>query len=377
VEAIRRGDGGDHVRDLHSRLLALGFHIDQPEVDDHTFGSSTEAGVRTFQQERGLLVDGLVGPQSWQELVEAGYSLGDRLLYLRLPLFRGDDVRALQRRLNLLGFDPGREDGILGEQTARAVRDFQTNVGLPEDGIVGRTTLQALDRLLRAPVSAHGRTTVRETENLRSPGGSLLDRRVAIDPGHGPEDPGVAGINGLTEADLAFTLAERLADELRSRGARPILLRTSTETPTPSERASQANDAQAEVLVSLHLNSHTDPAAEGASSYYFGRLGSYSVAGQALAELIQRELVAATGLRDGRTHPKAFPTLRETAMPAVHLEPCFITNPKEAALLREERFLREAAAAIARGLDRFFAGPTLSPGGWPSPEPEATGRDAR
>jgi N-acetylmuramoyl-L-alanine amidase len=357
VEAIKRGDRGVRARDLQSRLLALGFHVDPAELDAHEFGAATEAAVRAFQQERGLLVDGLVGQQSWEELVEAGYALGDRLLYLRNPLFRGDDVRALQGRLNLLGFDPGREDGILGDQTARAIHEFQRNVGLRADGIVGATTLQALDRLIRAPGKGPGRTAVRENETLRSPGGSLRGRRIAIDPGHGPEDPGVVGWGGIVEQDVVFDLAERLAAELRGLGAEPLVVRGREETPTPSERAARANAAGAEVLVSLHLNGHEDPAAEGASSYFFGRLGSFSVAGQAMAELIQDELIAATGLRDGRTHPMAFPTLRETSMPAVHLEPCFITNPKEARLLQEGPFLREAVAAIGRGLERFFAGP--------------------
>jgi N-acetylmuramoyl-L-alanine amidase len=356
VEAIRRGDRGDRIRDVQSRLLGLGFHVDQAELDTHGFGPATEAAVRTFQQERGLLVDGLVGDATWQELVEAGYALGDRVLYVRNPFVRGDDVRALQRRLNVLGFDPGREDGIFGEQTARAVHDFQANVGLHADSIVGASTLQALDRLMRAPGKGPGRIAVRETENLRSPGGSLRGRRVAVDPGHGPDDPGGVGLDGLTEDRFVFELAEELAAALRSLGAEPVMLRDRHETPSPSERAARANRAEAEVLVSIHLNGHDDPAAEGSSAYYFGKLGSYSVAGQALAELIQDELVSATGLRDGRTHPKAFPTLRETSMPAVHLEPCFITNPKEAQLLREAPFVRETAAAIVRGLGRFFAG---------------------
>jgi N-acetylmuramoyl-L-alanine amidase len=350
------GDRGEPVRDVHRRLLSLGFHVESAEVQEHRFGPSTEQAVRELQQERGLLVDGLVGPDTWQELVEAGYSLGDRILYLRQPFFRGDDVRALQRRLNLLGFDPGREDGIFGDQTSQAVRDFQRNVGLRSDGIVGPTSLHELDRLLAAPARGPGRTAVRETETLRASPVSLEGRKVALDPGHGPEEAGATGPTGLREADVAFRLAERLAEELRSRGATPALVRARDEDPDPSERARRANGWNADILLSIHLNSHDDPSAEGSSAYFFGSLGSSSVGGAALADLIQDEVTMATGLRDGRTHPKAFPILRETRMPAVQLEPCFITNPKEEQLLTEEPFLRETARAIATGLERFFAG---------------------
>jgi N-acetylmuramoyl-L-alanine amidase len=359
VQPIRRGDSGHHVRDVQARLLALGFHIEARDLESHGFGESTEGTVRAFQQERGLLVDGLVGQDTWEELVEAGYALGDRVLYLRSPSVRGDDVRALQRRLNLLGFDPGREDGIFGDQTGRAVHDFQLNVGLRPDGIVGSTTLDALDRLLAAPGRGPGRTAVRETETLRAGSGSLAGRSVAVDAGHGPRDPGVIGPSGLREADAAYRLAARLATELRTRGAEPLLLRTTGEDPEASERAVRANEAGADALVSIHLNGHEDSAAEGSSSYYFGRLGTTSVAGHALAELVQDELTAATGLRDGRAHPKAFPILRETRMPAVQVEPCFITNPKEEQLLGEEPFVVEVSRAVALALERFFAGMAL------------------
>lgn len=356
MQLIRRGDRGTRVRDVQSRLLGLGFRIESTELEAHTLGESSEAALRAFQQERGLLVDGVVGEGTWHELIEAGYALGDRVLYLRRPFTRGDDVRALQRRLNLIGFDPGREDGILGEQTGRAILDFQRNVGLRADGIVGATTIEALDRLLAAPVTGTGRTAVRETEGLRAPGSSLHGRRVAIDPGHGPEDPGFVGPAGSRESDVALDLAGRLGEELASRGADPLVLRSGDEDPEPSTRAARANEAQAEVLISIHLNGHDDPSAEGSSSYYFGGVGAGSVAGQALAELVQDEVTAAVGLRDGRTHPKAFPILRETRMTAVQIEPCFITNPKEELLLGEEPFRRELARAVAVAVERFFAG---------------------
>jgi N-acetylmuramoyl-L-alanine amidase len=360
VKTIRRGDIGEGIRDVQSRLSALGHVVDPGELEQHRFGESTERAVRAFQQDRGLLVDGLVGEETWEELVEAGYALGDRVLYLRSPHFRGDDVRALQSRLNVLGFDPGREDGILGEQTSRAVQEFQRNVGLRPDGIVGGTTLEAVARL-RPSMAGPGRTEVRETESLRSEG-SLAGHRIAIDPGHGPEDQGCTGPRGLMEATVTWELADLLAKELRARRAEPVFLREDEEDPPPSERATRANATGADVLVAIHMNDHADPGAEGSSSYYFGRLGSYSLAGRALADMVQEEITARTGLKDGRTHPKAFPILRESTMPAVQIEPCFLTNPKEEQLLGEERFRRELVVAVADALERYFAGRLLTPG---------------
>lgn len=356
MDLIRSGDRGPRVHDVQTRLVALGFSIDASELEGQTFGESTEAVLKAFQQERGLLVDAVVGHNTWNELVEAGYALGDRVLYLRRPFTRGDDVRALQRRLNLLGFDPGREDGILGEQTGQAILEFQRNVGLHADGIVGVTTTQALDRLLSAPVSGRGRTSVRETEGLRPTGASLRGRRVAIDPGHGPDDPGFTGPNGTRESDVVFDLAGLLRDELGRRGAEPLVLRRADQDPDPTDRAARANDGEMDVLISIHLNGHDDPSAEGSSSYFFGGRGSDSVAGSALAELIQDEVTAALGLKDGRAHPKAFPILRETRMTAVQVEPCFITNPKEELLLGEEPFRLELARALAAAIERYFAG---------------------
>jgi N-acetylmuramoyl-L-alanine amidase len=354
MQPMRRGARGPDVHDVHVRLGTLGYHIEPEETAGHHFGPSTEGAVRAFQQERGLLVDAVVGPATWQELVEAGYAPGDRVLYLRIPPFRGDDVRALQERLDVLGFDPGRADGIFGDQTARAVGDFQRNVGLTSDGIVGTTTLEALGRL-RPQLPGPGRTTVREGESLRA-AVSLSGRIVALDAGHGPQDPGATGPGGLTEEAATLAVVEALAAELTARGAAALVLRDPGEDPSADERIRRARQSAADALLSIHLNSHDDPAAEGSSSYYFGRLGSVSVQGRALAGMIQEELTGRLGLRDGRTHPKAFPLLRETPMPAVQVEPCFLTNPKEERLLGEERFRKELARALAEALERFFAG---------------------
>jgi len=350
VRIIRSGARGRDVRDVQQRLGNLGYKIDAAELVAR-YGEATEAAVRAFQQQRGLLADGIVGPETWGELVEAGYHVGDRTLYLRYPYFRGDDVRALQRRLNALGFDAWREDGIFGEHVNTAVREFQRNVGREPDGIVGPETYEALERL-RPDVEAPSRALVREAASIREPA-SLEGAVIALDPGHGPSDPGFTGPGGLEEFDAAFRFATELAQELERRGAKPAMLRASNENPSTSQRAKAANALGAAACVSLHFGGG-DAAAEGATCTYFGTSETFSPAGQRLAELIQEELTSRVGLADLRAHPMAFAILRETRMPAVQAEPCFITNEREERLLGEDAFVRDLAVAIAIGLERFL-----------------------
>jgi N-acetylmuramoyl-L-alanine amidase len=365
VRTLKRGARGAAVRDIQSRLGAMGLRIDHRELG--AFGPDTERAVREFQQRRQLLVDGMVGDHTWQELVEAGYSLGDRVLYLRYPSHRGDDIAALQSSLNLLGFDAGKEDGIFGQRTDRAVREFQKNVGLPSDGIVGSTTVERLTRL-RPVGPGPSRAAVREGEALRRLSATLSEARIAIDAGHGRDDPGAVGPTGMREEAATSELATALASQLSARGANPLLLRRGDESPSESDRAAFANESGAEVLVSFHLNSHADPAAEGACTFYYGTPGWVSQAGRRLAELIQDGLTERLGLKDGRTHAMSLPILRETTMPAVHVEPCFVTNPTEEALLRDPEFRSRVARVVADAIETFF--------GRPSPRRDSAGSGA-
>lgn len=350
VRIIRNGSRGADVSDVQQRIVALGYSVDQAELDGF-YGASTEEAVRRFQSARSIGCDGIVGPETWNHLVEAGYRLGDRTLYLRFPYFRGDDVRELQRKLNALGFDAWREDGILGEQTDRAVREFQRNTGTEADGIVGTETYEAFDRLRPDPHAA-SRAIVREAESLRE-GRPLAGAVIAIDAGHGPGDPGATGPTGSQEADIAFTLAENLVEELKRRGADPRILRTRYQNPSVGERAKAANASGAAVCLSMHASSG-DPHEGGSTCVHFGTDRTHSPAGMRLSQLIQDELCSRMGLLDRGTHPMAITLLRETRMPAVQVEPCFITSPKEERLLQEPGFVRDIAVAVAIAVERFL-----------------------
>ena len=288
-----QGDEGAAVRDLQQRLTAAGFEV--PPGEHGSFGPGTADALRGFQHARGLEPDGRCGRQSWAALVEAGWQLGDRLLYLRRPMLRGDDVGELQRRLGALGFDAGRVDAIFGPDTDRALREFQRNGALTTDGVCGPDVLAALRRLGDRAARDEGVAGVRERARLRDAPRELLERRVVI------------GDSGGLDA-LAAAITRGLHDE----GARVAVL----HHPDPSQQAAQANEFDAEVYVGLTLG---DP--PGRVDYY-ATTGFESVGGHRAADLLGAEL-AELGLPLRPPQGMRLPVLRETRMPAVlvHLAP--------------------------------------------------------
>jgi peptidoglycan hydrolase-like protein with peptidoglycan-binding domain len=143
MKPVRVGDRGAAVEDIQRRLRTLGFDLGMTGIDGVFFGRTAEA-VRAFQQQNHLAEDGLVGDETWSALVDATFTLGDRMLYLRFPFFHGHDVGLLQEALSALGFACGEPDRIFGPYTEHAVREFQRNSGLVADGIAGEGTLRAL-----------------------------------------------------------------------------------------------------------------------------------------------------------------------------------------------------------------------------------------
>jgi N-acetylmuramoyl-L-alanine amidase len=341
VRIFRLGDEGPEILDIQERLRALDLAIDPDEVG-HGFGPSTDRAVRAFQVRRSLPVDGLVGGDTWAQLVEAGYRLGDRTLYLHAPFHRGDDVRALQRKLNALGFDAGREDGMFGPNTDAAIREFQRNVGEEPDGIVGLHAIEVLERM-RPLEHGRSRALVREEEELRQRRASIEGQVLAIDPG----EPGAG-------SDPTYAVAEALRNELASMGAAPSVLRGRDEPLGATERAKVANEMGASTCVSIELATGL-PEAAGPTVSYFGSDQTHSPGGMLLAQLILEEVEAALGVR-GRLQRLSISMLRETRMPAVQVEPAFITNELEAEWVDDPEFAALVGRAIAVGVKRFFAG---------------------
>ncbi len=354
--ALRTGDHGPQVRAVRERLVATG-DLPASAAEQDVFDADVEHAVRAFQQRRGMLVDGLVGPQTYRALDGARWLLGDRIL-LHTPghLVTGDDVAALQQRLLSLGYPSGRVDGVFGPATDAALRDFQRGVGLRDDGLAGPHTLRALQRLSRA-VTGGAPHALREADRVRSAGPSLRGRLVVIDPGHSSDDPG-AVVGDLREADLTLDLARRVEGRLAAVGVQVVLTRGLTGDPSQLERAELANSLGADLVLSLHCESMSHaPQAHGVASFFYGAAdggGAWSSTGEQLASLVQREIVARTDLLDCRVHPRTWDILRHTAMPAVRLEIGHLSHAGDAARLADPAFRDTVAEAVVVAVQRVY-----------------------
>lgn len=292
MRRFQLGSTGEGVRDIQERLAALGHNSDKDPPGE--FGEATLAAVRAFQGDRGLPVDGVVGQDCWRALYEAGYRLGDRLLFLRRPMLRGDDVAELQSRLDALGFDTGKHDGIFGPQTERGLRDFQLNRGLAIDGVSGPEVITELRLVARGSMRA-GRVTLREREWLRTRPATLVGARVYFDP----------ACRTQKEAAVSWEAAAAASVALQQRGGTPVLSRGVDSTFPERVRAQRANRMGADLIISFQLADHPP----GIINYFASPI-SHSVAGKLIASYIAEAMSL-------ETEGQATAMLKETRSPAV------------------------------------------------------------
>ena len=357
VALYRLGDRGAAVRSIRALLQASGDLAPSTLQTSEVYDAEVADAVRAFQQRRGLMVDGVLGPQTHIALDGAHWKLGDRILsHIPGHMLQGDDVAELQERLLSLGFTPDRVDGIFGTNTEHAVRRFQGGVGLAVDGSVGPQTLRAFADLTRS-VSGGSPHTLREEEIVRTSGHRLLGRIVVLDPGHGGDDTGTVA-HGLTESKVTLDLARRIEGRLSAIGVTVLFTRSATTSPDDLVRAMMANQAHADVMLSLHCDSTDQSRASGVATFFWGleRFGAWSAVGEHLANLIQREIVSRTGLADCRSHPRGWQLLQRTQMPTVRVEAGYLSHEQDAAKLADPAFLDTLAEAIVIALQRMYLG---------------------
>jgi N-acetylmuramoyl-L-alanine amidase len=220
---------------------------------------------------------------------------------------------------------------------------------------------------------------------------------VAIDPGHGGEDPGAIGPSGLREKDVVLQIALQLRDRLNAqRGMRAMLTRDGDYFVPLHERVRKARRVQADLFISVHADAFTTPQARGASVFALSTSGASSSAARWLAnkenaadvvggvnlkvadsEVLRAMLDMSTTAqikdslrlgqevlgqigRVGRLHkPRVeqagFAVLKAPDIPSILVETAFISNPQEEAKLRDADYQAELVEALANGVQRYFA----------------------
>lgn len=183
-----------------------------------------------------------------------------------------------------------------------------------------------------------------------SGGGS---RVVCLDPGHGGEDSG-ANYNDLMEKVPNLEIALRTRAILESLGYTVIMTRETDQTVSLARRCEIANRSRAEVFVSIHNNAYLTTS-EGTETFCYYD----SFEGRYLAKCIHSEVVKRIKLPDRGVKEAGFYVLRNTDMPAALLEGAFITNSREAKLLKSPAFLQKIAEGVAAGIQTYMIDPGL------------------
>lgn len=183
-------------------------------------------------------------------------------------------------------------------------------------------------------------------------GDSLLAGKViAIDPGHGGKDSGAVGF-GLKEKEIVLDVGLKVQKLLEAEGAKVIMTRNNDTFVELEDRASFANNAKADIFISLHINAATSESANGTETYWNEKYQSAN--SKKLAEKIQNRLIEKLGTRNRGVKDAGFYVIKYTTMPSVLAELGFISNEAEAAKLKTSKFREDASEAILLGVLDYY-----------------------
>jgi N-acetylmuramoyl-L-alanine amidase len=229
----------------------------------------------------------------------------------------------------------------------------------------------------------------------RTPG-TLRDVVLAIDPGHGGEDPGARGPSGMYEKSIVLQISKRLAEMInQERGMRAVLTREGDYFLPLRKRMQIARQHKADLFISIHADAFKDPRVNGSSVYILSQRGASSEAARWLAERenasdliggvnldVNDDMLASVlldlsqtaslemsidvadrvlaGLKSvGKVHKRqvqsaGFAVLKSPDVPSILVETAYISNPEEERKLRDGNYQGKLAGAILQGLRSYF-----------------------
>ncbi len=322
------------------------------------------------------------------------------------------DLYPVQERDPLLALIRERDSA---EQAARAVEDAlgdfigKIKPAVPPTPTAPAASASSLPAVVVAAGSASAAASVAASSSSVTAAskpapikGNSVDRLivVAIDPGHGGEDPGAVGPTGLREKDVVLQVALQLRDRLNALpGMRAMLTRDADFFVPLQDRVKKARRVQADLFVSIHADAFLTPAARGASVFALSQGGASSsaarwmaskenaadlVGGVNLSKTLAKDPVLASALLDmsttaqikdslrlgsevlgqigklgklhkGSVEQAGFAVLKAPDVPSILVETAFISNPEEEAKLRDPMYQEKLVDALTTGMQRYFA----------------------
>ena len=281
-----------------------------------------------------------------------------------------------------------------GESDLRVVFDLKKNIEMrsfllqPNRQYGHRLVIDLYDQNNQKEVSQ----VITQADNKRS-----KDVVIAIDAGHGGEDPGAMGPRGVREKDVTLQIAKNLANLINQEyGMKAVLIREGDYFLRLRSRIEKAREHKADLFVSIHADAFTDPRVKGSSVYILSNIGASSEAARWLAErenasdlvggvsLDDKDNVLASVLLDlsqtasleasigvadrvlaglkklGKTHKKdvqsaGFAVLKSPDIPSILVETAYISNPEEEKKLKDAHYQTKLAKALLSGLKGYFS----------------------
>ena len=177
---------------------------------------------------------------------------------------------------------------------------------------------------------------------------SLKGKIIVIDPGHGGKDPGAFSYSGIAEKHFTLKTAKKMAKHLKNAGATVYLTRTSDRTCRLQDIVAFANRVGADMFISIHYNYGYNQKFAGTETYY------YTPRSRKLALAIHQRLKNGLKRKDRGLRRAMFYTIHHARMPAILIEPVYISNKTEEKLAGSQNFQEKIAIAVTKGVKSYF-----------------------
>jgi N-acetylmuramoyl-L-alanine amidase len=177
---------------------------------------------------------------------------------------------------------------------------------------------------------------------------ALRNKVIVVDPGHGGDDPGAIGPGKIWEKDLNLKVSFYLADYLKSKGATVFLTRSTDVKKSLREIVNFSNRIGADAYIGVHFNSIDNSGIGGTETYY------YTPQSVNLAQMVHHSLLKGLRREDRGIRRAMFYTIHHAQMPAVIVEPVYMTHSQDGLLIKSKSFQKEVARDIALGVTEVF-----------------------